>query len=133
MLFNFNKLLSECAPDIDALLSNIGNVWFGLSSTNNPSTVNEATLTNVNLVGNDLDFDVNIVLAQSQYLIILVPSGPMVNIMDTILGSGDVTASFEYTPNVRTIGAVQIDSYVEGPISADADGLTSGFTVNFVS
>ena len=101
-------------------------IYYGLSGSNNPASVDTGTLTQLEARSGD-----NIVSTGSttsgQYFIILIPSSFTVNsITDDVLQQ-DVLSIFAHTATVRQINSENYDSYVLGPLNA---GGSEQYTIN---
>ncbi len=98
-------------------------VYYGLSATNNPASVDLSTLQSIAVGTGVIDINTGTV-TDGQYFIILDPSNnAIVSITDDVLQQ-DVTSLFTLTSNVRAIETVNYNSYVIGPLNADAEGET---------
>lgn len=98
-------------------------VYYGLSTINNPATVQLGSLESQRVGSGRLTVDTGAV-TQSWFFMILVPSDHDIHtIFDTVFNQ-DVTNVFTRTNNVRVIGSENYISYVIGPLNADADGET---------
>ncbi|CAL9967663.1 hypothetical protein VPHD63_0008 [Vibrio phage D63] len=95
-------------------------LYYGLSSSNNPATVDLSTLTGP-VDATDPQTVTTGVAAQNDYFMILsANTHDITAITDTVL-SQPVLDIFTKTEDVRTEGAVTYDSYVIGPLNADLD------------
>ena len=102
-------------------------IYFGLSGTNNPETVDISTLTTESDPTNP-DTISSGLATQGQFFILLVPSGDDVtSIFDTVLNQ-DVTSLFTKTTNIRTLNSETYNSYVIGPLNA---GFNEQYVINF--
>lgn len=94
--------------------------FYGFSDSNNPASVDTATLTEQTLntgTGQQFTFSTGNATA-NQFLILLTPA---IHDIDTLVNTGtgfSVLNSFTKTDNVRTISTVSYDSYVIGPLVA---------------
>ncbi len=94
-------------------------LYYGLSDSNNPATVDVSTLTLIN--STDPQTVSTGVTTQGDYFMILTANThDVTRITDTVLQQ-DVTDLFTKTDDVRTISTVTYDSYVIGPLNADVD------------
>ena len=94
-------------------------LYYGLSSANDPATVDVSTLTLIN--STDPQTVSTGVATQGNYFIILTANTHDISsITDTVLQQ-DVTDIFTKTNDVRTISTVVYDSYVIGPLNAGVD------------
>lgn len=103
-----------------------------LSTTNNPATIDTATMDQQEVTGTAgqvLTVSTGAV-TEGDYFIILVRAVHTITIFDTVLQQ-DVTNIFTKTDDVRVINTHQFDSYVVGPLRADATG--ESYTVTIVS
>lgn len=102
-------------------------MYYGLSSTNNPSSVDISTLTNLEITSAQRTYTITAgPTTAGQYFILLTPASETVSsIHDTVLNQ-DVTNIFTKTDDVRQINTVDYDSYVLGPVNA---GVTENFIV----
>ena len=85
-------------------------LYYGVSSTNNAGTVDEGTLTTVEILPGttfNADFDT----PSNHWDIILVPSDRSITIEERTF-STDITADFTKTNNIRSIGGQSYDAYV---------------------
>lgn len=104
-------------------------IYYGLSNSNNPDTVDTGTLTEEQNPTNPDTISTGTATA-GQYFILLVPQADdITSIFDTVL-SQDVTNLFTITNNVRTINTVSYKSYVIGPLNA---GVDEEYIINFGS
>ena len=104
-------------------------IYHGLSATNNPATVDTTTLTSVEAVTGDTVVSTGTV-TQGQFYIILVPvDHDITAIVDDIFNQ-NVTDLFTSTTNVRQINSINFNSYVIGPLNADAEGENYTLTLN---
>lgn len=95
-------------------------LFFGLSSSNNPDTVDTSSLTSGH-AGVDGERVTTGTTGAGQYFIILVPTDhDPVTITDTVFQQ-DVKSIFTRTADVRTIGTVDYHSYVVGPLQPNAN------------
>lgn len=95
------------------------NLYYGLSSSNNPASVALNTLTNVDPT-DPQTVSTGTTIA-GQFFIILTPNThDITTITDTVLQQ-DVTSIFTKTSDVRTESTVTYDSYVIGPLNAGAN------------
>ena len=102
-------------------------ILYGLSPTNNPSTVDPVTLTEETDPTNP-DTIATGVASQGDFFILLVPQADdITSIFDTVLNQ-PVTDIFTETDNVRAISAVSYKSYVIGPLNA---GVNETYVINF--
>ena len=93
-------------------------IYDGLSSTNNPGTIDLATMDQTEITGPGTYTVGTGTRTSGQYYIILVPNDhDITEILDTVL-SQSVLSIFTRTANVRTINAVLYHSYVIGPVNA---------------
>ena len=98
-------------------------VYYGLSATDNPASVDLSTLQSIAVGTGVIDINTGVV-TDGQYFIILDPSNnAIVSITDDVLQQ-DVTEFFTMTPTVRSIDSINYNSYVIGPLNADAEGET---------
>lgn len=97
-------------------------VYDGLSSTNNPSTIDIGTMDSTEVTGAGQVIVISTgTTTAGQYYIVLVPSDRTpVTIVDDVLQQ-DVTDIFTRTQTVRVINANNYDSYVLGPLNAGGD------------
>ena len=101
-------------------------LFYGRSATDNPATVDTATLTSISAT--DPQTVETGTAAQGDYFIILTANTHDIStITDTVLQQ-DVTSIFVKTDNVRTIGAIVYDSYVIGPLNA---GVNESYVLEF--
>ena len=92
-------------------------VYYGLSNSNNPDTVDFVALTSVDAQAGQTTITTG-TTAANQYFIILIPSDfTLTSIMDTVLDL-EVKDAFTETLNVRTISGQTYNSYVVGPLVA---------------
>ncbi len=97
----------------------VPDVYFGLSSTNNPATVVLGTLTTAQR--NDPMTIATGTTTANDYFIILAPNDDDIStITDTVLNQ-DVTDIFTRTADVRTDNSITYNSYVIGPLNAGVD------------
>lgn len=91
--------------------------YYGLSSSNNPSTIDTSGMTNVEATTGSHIIATGAVTS-GQYFILLVPEDhDIVSITDDVLQQ-DVTDIFDDTSNVRQINGINYNSYVVGPLNA---------------
>ena len=91
-------------------------IYYGLSSTNNPDTIDINTISQTEVISGDNNVSTGPTTA-GQYFIILIPSSEtLVRITDTVLQQ-DVTSVFTKTDDVRQINTENYDSYVIGPLN----------------
>ncbi len=99
---------------------------YGRSTTDNPATVDTATLTSISAT--DPQTVETGAATQGDYFIILTANTHDITaITDTVLQQ-DVTSIFVKTDDVRTISAVTYDSYVIGPLNA---GVNESYVLEF--
>lgn len=104
-------------------------IYYGLSDSNNPATVDVATLTREDSPTNPDTISTGVTTA-GQYFILLVPQADdIVSIFDTVL-TQDVTSLFDEADDVRTIDLISFKSYVLGPLNA---GVNETYVINFGS
>lgn len=104
-------------------------IYYGLSDTNNPASVDLLTLTEEQDPTNPDTISTGTATA-GQFFILLVPQADDVtSIFDTVLQQ-DVITLFTETDNVRTISTVSYKSYVIGPLRA---GVSEEYVINFGS
>ena len=107
--YNLTVFVPVVAPD----------VFYGLSDSNNPASVDVATLTEV--ARTDPLTVATGTSSANDYFILLVPDDDDVtSITDTVLQQ-DVTDIFVRTASVRTLGPITYNSYVIGPLNAGVD------------
>ena len=102
-------------------------IYYGLSSTNNPATVDVATLFTENDPTNPDEIPTG-TTTQGDFFILLVP---MAHDLSSIFSTGlvaDVTSIFTATDNVRTLNSEQYKSYVLGALNA---GASEKYVINF--
>lgn len=107
---------------------------YGVSSTNDPASVDLTSLTTVSIPSN-VSFDFSIgPLVEGQYAVMFVPNENfLVNLQsrlspDTLV---NVLSGYTRTENARTIDGVVNDFYFSGPTSNAADGTTSNLRAFF--
>lgn len=100
--------------------------YYGLSGSNNPASVDLATLTQEDVnTGSGQQFDFSVGPATlNDYLILLIPSNHDLSSLINTLSGFSVLSSFSKTDDVRTIETISYHSYVLGP-------LVAGFTANY--
>lgn len=102
-------------------------IYYGLSSTDNPATVDVSTLTTESDPTNPDTISTGTTTA-GQFFILLVPTQHDVSsIFDNVLQQ-DVTSIFTRTEDVRQLNSEQYTSYVIGPLNA---GGNEPYTINF--
>ncbi len=102
-------------------------IYYGLSSTNNPATIDVSTLTTENNPTNPDTISTG-ATTQGDFFILLVPmDDDLSSIFSTGL-SADVTNIFTATDNVRMLNSEQYKSYVLGPLNA---GANEQYVINF--
>lgn len=96
-------------------------LYSGLSSSNNPATVNISSLDSdeIRNSGQRIDIETGTTTA-GQYLIVLAPTNEDVSTITDALGN-NVTDLFTRTEDVRVINSVNYTSYVVGPLNAGGD------------
>lgn len=104
-------------------------IYYGLSDSNNPASVDVGTLTLENNPTSPDTISTGVATA-GQYFILLVPQADDISsIFDTVLQQ-DVTNLFTEIDNVRTISSISYKSYVIGPLNA---GVNEEYVINFGS
>lgn len=100
-------------------------LYYGLSSTNNPASVDTSTLSNTRITTSGQQITASVgPTSAGDFIIILAPSdNDLSQIINTALNV-DVINTYTKTNNVRTINGEQYNSYVFGPTN-------SGFTQNY--
>jgi hypothetical protein len=98
-------------------------VYYGLSNTNIPASVDLTTLQSHIVGTGNLDISTGSVSA-GQFFNILVPSdNDLVSIIDDIFNQ-EVIGLFTRSEDVRTVNSINYTSYVIGPLNADTTGET---------
>ena len=94
------------------------NFYYGLSSSNNPATVDLGTLTTqVINTGSGQQFNFAIGPATlNDYVILLTPAVHDIQTLINTLSGFSVLEAYTKTDNVRTINSINYDSYTLGPV-----------------
>ena len=104
-------------------------LYYGLSSTNNPASIDIGTMTSLEVTSSQRSYTVTAgPTTQGQYFIVLTPDAETVSeIRDNVLDQ-NVTDIFTKTEDVRQINSQNFDSYVLGPLNA---GASENFIITF--
>lgn len=103
--------------------------YYGTSSTNNPDTIDTATLTAVDVTPPGRTYDIDLTLNENEFLIILEPADrPITSIIERRFNEEAIT-TFTKTDSVRTINSQAFNSYVltnNGPTGIVSFRVTHG-------
>ncbi|BAV81070.1 hypothetical protein [Vibrio phage CKB-S1] len=101
-------------------------LYYGRSTSNNPATVDLATLTQIDPT-DPQTVSTGVAVAGDYFIILTANTHDITTITDTVLQQ-DVTSLFTKTEDVRAEGAVTLDSYVIGPLNA---GVNEQYVLEF--
>ena len=103
-------------------------LYYGVSNTNNASTIDEGTLTTVEILPGTI-FNADFDTPSNHWDIILVPSDRSISIEERTF-STDITTDFTKTNNIRSIGGQSYDAYVHQNGSGVQGILSTTITVS---
>lgn len=97
-------------------LSDDENIYYGLSDSNNPASIDISGLSSSEAVTGSQEITTGTVTS-GQYFIILVPTDHDISTIVDDIFNQDVTNIFVRTANVRQINSINFHSYVIGPLN----------------
>ena len=92
-------------------------VYYGLSDSNNPSTIPTGDLSQSEAVTGSQSISSGLATS-GQYFIILVPTDHDITAIEDTVLNNPVLSIFSKVENIRVIGSVNYNSYVVGPLNA---------------